>query len=182
MKKKKKIIHRFFKKVLFVLVGLGLIGGLVFFLKSLTISKKLPQELVVKVEKRNAQAIIKAGEEFFVIDDQGFVLQKTKIRTEIKQDLPVILIDSFSQTEVAWTANLLEKIKFYLFTPQETKILSSRNIEVKLDKGLLVIFSSQKEMDFQLDSLQFIFSRAKIEGRKIKKIDLRFDKPVVVYE
>lgn len=241
MRKKKKVIYRFLKKVFFVLVGLGLVSGSVFFLrsdflnikrvdcqfngnlcqseiwwdltsssvgknilffstknltlqiqnkypnlKSLAISKKFPQELIVKIEKREPKAIVKTSEEFFVVDDQGFVLEKSQ-----KSGLPLILFEKpvslgineqFTQSEIIWAVNLVEKMKFYLFTPKETRIISPRNIEVSLDRGLMVIFSSKKSETIQLDSLQFIFSRSKIESKGIKKIDLRFDKPVVIYE
>lgn len=146
--------------------------------KSLKIEKKFPQALAVKIEKRSPQAVVQKGEEFFVVDDQGFVLGREPIA-----GLPVILFaGSLDQPELVWTTNLLKKMETDSFEPKKTQIISAFNIEVVLAQELLVIFTSKKEIDFQLDSLHFIFSRAKIEGRKIKKIDLRFDKPVVIYE
>lgn len=44
-----------------------------------------------------------------------------------------------------------------------------------------VFFNLEKEIESQVLSLQFILSRAKIEGRLPKVVDLRFDKPVVSY-
>ena len=45
----------------------------------------------------------------------------------------------------------------------------------------LVIFSANKDLLLQISSLQIVLNRLTIEGRKGKKIDLRFDNPVVVY-
>jgi len=55
----------------------------------------------------------------------------------------------------------------------------NQGIEVLLKNKVQVFFTGQKEIGLQLDSLQLIFNRAKIEGKEIKKIDLRFDKPVI---
>ncbi len=47
--------------------------------------------------------------------------------------------------------------------------------------GVEVLFSLTKEIKRQVVSLQFILSRAKIEGRLPTRVDLRFTKPVVSY-
>lgn len=50
--------------------------------------------------------------------------------------------------------------------------------EIALNSGPVVIFSSS-DFEAQAASLQLILNRFKIEGRRIKFIDLRFSKPVV---
>lgn len=47
--------------------------------------------------------------------------------------------------------------------------------------GAEVFFSLTKEIKDQVVSLQLILTRAKIEGRLPKRVDLRFTKPVVSY-
>src|SRR4051812_29749422 len=42
-----------------------------------------------------------------------------------------------------------------------------------------VIFSSQKDINSQISSLQFILSRLTMEGKLFTQLDLRFDKPVI---
>jgi cell division septal protein FtsQ len=51
---------------------------------------------------------------------------------------------------------------------------------ISLSDGSEVIFSSQKDMVLQISSLQFILSRLTMEGKLFKRLDLRFDKPVIV--
>lgn len=60
--------------------------------------------------------------------------------------------------------------------------------QVRFDGKSLLLQSSQKvvlsfpdEINRQLASLQLILSKAKIDGKAMDKIDLRFDKPVVIY-
>lgn len=43
-----------------------------------------------------------------------------------------------------------------------------------------VIVSTEKNIDSQLSSLQLTLTQLKIEGRRFKSLDFRFDKPVIV--
>jgi hypothetical protein len=47
--------------------------------------------------------------------------------------------------------------------------------------GTTIVFDPGKEIRNQLDSLQFILKRAKIEGKWPMMIDLRFTRPVLKY-
>ncbi len=58
--------------------------------------------------------------------------------------------------------------------------LSNNDLVVLAQPG--VIFSVRKDVLRQLASLQLILAAAKINQRTIKYVDLRFDKPVVIYE
>lgn len=52
---------------------------------------------------------------------------------------------------------------------------------VKLKNGEEVLLSSKKSLETQVSSLQLILSRLTIEGKRIAKLDLRFDNPVIVF-
>lgn len=54
-------------------------------------------------------------------------------------------------------------------------------ITVTLPGPLTVRLAASSDLKYSVASLQFIISRSKIEGKVPKSIDLRFDKPVVVY-
>lgn len=64
---------------------------------------------------------------------------------------------------------------------QELKALDfgEKEMTATFSGRLTVIFSKEKNLDFQVASLQFILWRAKIEGKAPYFVDLRFDKPVV---
>lgn len=49
-------------------------------------------------------------------------------------------------------------------------------------QDFVAIFSQNKDVSTQVDSLQAILAKAKIDSSKIEKIDLRFDKPVLVFK
>lgn len=58
---------------------------------------------------------------------------------------------------------------------------SDLSIHLFLKNNGEVIFSSEKDMDAQISSLQLIISRSTIEGKRLSRLDFRFDKPIVVY-
>ena len=51
---------------------------------------------------------------------------------------------------------------------------------VKLTQGGAVTFSSQKDIITQIASLQYILSHLTMEGKLFTRLDLRFEKPVIV--
>lgn len=158
-------------------------------LKTVKIKKNLPGELIFELEKRTPEAAVTSptvGEEKLVVDSEGILLAKTK-----NSELPLILIkepislnigEKLVQEEIIQAVKILVNLKLYLFQPQTAKIISVRIVEVQLKNGPIAVFSTQKDFNFQLDSLQLILSRAKIEGKKVKRVDLRFEKPVAIYD
>lgn len=62
---------------------------------------------------------------------------------------------------------------------KELDLNSENEITATFSGGLTVVFSKEKNLDFQVASLQFILWRAKIESKAPYFVDLRFDKPVV---
>jgi D-arabinose 1-dehydrogenase-like Zn-dependent alcohol dehydrogenase len=51
---------------------------------------------------------------------------------------------------------------------------------VELKQGGTVTFSSQKDISAQIASLQLILSHLTMEGKLFSRLDLRFEKPVIV--
>ena len=122
---------------------------------------------------------------YYLVDEQGVVVKKV----EENQNLPLILFDKdphfnsgekINQEEILQTVKIIMGMKLRLLEPKVSLIINPREIEVWLTNETLVLFNSQKEIENQLDSLQFISSRSKMEGKQVKKIDLRFDKPIIV--
>ena len=58
-------------------------------------------------------------------------------------------------------------------------VYENHSYEVLLLKGESVLLSGKKQIDQQISSLQVISSRLTMEGKQFKKLDLRFDKPVI---
>lgn len=65
------------------------------------------------------------------------------------------------------------------FEKVETATDSSYLVFLK-DDGQ-VSLSTKKDIQLQVSSLQVILSRLTIEGKKFKRLDLRFDKPIIEF-
>ena len=64
---------------------------------------------------------------------------------------------------------------------QYAKITYGNDLSFYIDlrDGGQVIISLNKGLENQISSLQLILSRLTIEGKRLKKLDFRFDKPVI---
>lgn len=58
-------------------------------------------------------------------------------------------------------------------------IVNEEDSEIVLDNNIRVLLNNQENLKYQLTSLQLILDRFRIEGRLLKKIDLRFKNPVI---
>lgn len=52
---------------------------------------------------------------------------------------------------------------------------------LKLETGEEAVLSSKKSLAVQLSSLHLILSRLTIEGKRVRRVDLRFNNPVIVF-
>ena len=57
--------------------------------------------------------------------------------------------------------------------------LNNSDYEVLNNKGLKILITKTKDLKNQLTSLQLILERFRIEGRQLKKVDLRFKNPII---
>lgn len=100
-------------------------------------------------------------------------LDKTFLKKEILTPLPKN-DPTFEIEEILRQKN----IKF-----EDNAISSGSAILVKLTppQDIEVWFDSRKDLSIQVSSLQIILNKFTIEGRKARKVDLRFSDPLVVY-
>ena len=76
---------------------------------------------------------------------------------------------------------LVESLTGELFAFKEKKIETKDYISLISKQGTTAIFSLNKDLDEQLATLQNLLTKAKINNRTVKKVDLRFDKIIVIY-
>ncbi len=62
------------------------------------------------------------------------------------------------------------------------QIASDSSILVNLAEDGQVIISSKKDIATQISSLQLMLKRLTIEGKRLKSLDFRFDKPIIVFK
>lgn len=125
------------------------------------------------------------GEKVWIFDGQGVIF----FQREYEPFLPATVasgetilgksLESIEERMILELDLMLKKRELsaiYWFTGQS------------LDRSIILVnddwqaqLSSQKDLELQLDSLQLILIRAKIEGKILREIDLRPSKPVVIF-
>lgn len=147
--------------------------------------KQAPDGLLFHVEVRKPVVALAAPEGFYWVDNEGIILGKG----DDSRSLPVVLLEKeLNQEEGMKVDNelilamiqILYEAQLRLLRPESTELVSERTIRLQLRDNLQVLFSAKGDLQKQLDSLQFIFERSKIEGDSLREVDLRFDKPVIV--
>lgn len=154
--------------------------------ESVQLSRQLPQGILVTIIKRKpiGQAS-KDNNIFYVFDQHGFVFGQG----ENNPSLPVVNVYPEFPLALNLPNEILRKIvdlvRFldeYQLAFKQFEIPDNRTVKIKTEDGQELIFGLQKSLKSQVASLQLILSRSKIEGKLIKSLDLRFDKPVAIFK
>lgn len=128
----------------------------------------------------------KVQTESFFVDEEGLIFA----RKDGEFDLPEFVLadrqnvnlgDQISGKELSaalkiiLTFNNNHELKI-----NKVSLREEGEIEVIFTIGLTVLFEARnKDITFQTSSLQTIYQRSKIEGRRLSRVDLRFEKPVI---
>jgi cell division septal protein FtsQ len=126
------------------------------------------------------QVVVTYGETF-LIDGKGVGFAKG-----FREDLPLInyvadrfdIGDTIGADAIAHTLSVIDFFKKQGITINSLE-LDNDKLTVKTDQEL--IFSVAEGLERQGASLQLIWKQAKMNSKSVVKIDLRFDKPVVIY-
>ncbi|KKP70268.1 hypothetical protein A2X44_00995 [candidate division CPR3 bacterium GWF2_35_18] len=153
-------------------------------LEEFRITKKFPQELKVVYKERKQAAIVKAKNGSFVLDQKGYVFALTndQIKAPLFEDLETEwqIGRSINSEKVAFAISTVSRFNKLNLHPTNFLFSGENDLVVKTDTNLEIIFSSFKDVDLQIAVLDVVLKNAKIEGKTFEKIDLRFDRPVVV--
>lgn len=151
---------------------------------AVSIEKKLPSTLSVRVSVRKPLAIIEdKNAARFLVDSEGLLF-----RPAAKEALPIIKLGEDFEGSVGLYLSVDEQgITGYLKTLEivvskglKTKAiyLRSKTIELRLKKTV-VWLNSEGDIEGQLEMLTQILQRFSLSGRTPKTVDLRFSRPVV---
>ena len=152
--------------------------------KNVTVQKKYPSMLVITVEAD--RPLVKVEDKNIFITEKGFVLENQN-----QGNLPAIFFDKepelkpgekIEDATVVFALSLISQIGKTDFVATSIRILNPVMISVYNRENQAVIFTSEKDANVKVDSLQLILSESKIDPSKIDKIDMRFVKPVITYK
>jgi len=161
------------------------------YIKNILIEKKFPDKVVVKIDLYYPIAGIKTNDGFFILSSDGRILQKNK---KLDPSLPLINYYQLINSLIYKTGNSLDfnDLKISLKLLEELKKINIKinTIDIKnedmilfnLDDKKEIVFTSRKEIEKQIFPILIILKQIKVEGKKYKRIDVRFDKPIIKFQ
>ncbi len=170
------------------------------------IKKIWPDRVILEIRERQALAAISSPPQtssasasssamlstssnqqpFFLVDENGVVFSQVATTSGV----PVLIMpqnitykpgDNIDQARLKNVVTILSNLREMSYIVNNVSFLSDGNIQILLASEQKILIGVDKNPQNLLNSLQLIVRQAKIEGKTWQKIDLRFDKPVVVY-
>lgn len=150
------------------------------------IDKKLPETLLVEIQIPQPRVAVSEpqGKLFYLVDDFGQLVDQK----DFNPGLPQIYADNIPHAapgQALLVLHLEEGLELIKWLTEFR--LSFTYLQIKNDhllcqlKNFQAIFSPQGDLQEQVTSLQLIINEGRIREGNFKQLDLRFEKPVIIY-
>lgn len=148
------------------------------------IEKKYPSTIVINIS--TATPVAQIADSPFGVTGEGLV-----IGTQDPQNLPKLFLPQEIKIEqnkkiddgnILLVLHLIENLQKSDFTPTQIRLVDNVDIIIYSQAEAKALFTTTKDPAAQVDSLQSVLAKAKIDASKISQIDLRFNKPVITYK
>lgn len=157
-------------------------------INDLSITKQYPSVLKIYIKKNKATAVIKGNIRYLLLSESGRILEKSNQLS----NFPVINYYQVINEDIFKVGDTIDykDIKsalFYIKILSDLRIVVDRvdivgfDMVVCKEKDREYVFSVEKDSQNQIYNISEIIKKFKVEGRVYKKIDLRFEKPVVTF-
>ena len=159
-------------------------------LKKVVVDKVWPVTLKVIVYFYEPMAALIVNKGFFNLSADGRILAKIK---DGQPSLPIINYyqklnsnsfasgDWIDYKDIQQTLFFIDRLGQINLAPLTIDIKGQDMLVFNLKDDKKIIFSNKKEKKLQDYQLEFIIRQFKIEGKEFKKIDLRFNKPIIQF-
>lgn len=154
-------------------------------LKSISVKKIYPSSLVLYTLAKTYKAQLKSNNLTILVDEENILLSDIDTQSSL---LPLIEVRNIS-LPLNQKADWRIERAITLFKQLLKHTINIGNITLDGNKSLLkvttlegteITISDKDDVYRVAASLQIIFNRFRIEGKNIRMIELRFDKPVVI--
>lgn len=147
------------------------------------ISKKLPNTLQVAVANFEPSVQIEGTNLYLAVNGQVTdSAGSQKPILYLTKSIAVAKNQKVTDKQTVYAAQIAAGLTKSDFNIASIRLLDSGEIAVYSPQDAIAVFSSDKDLNLQIDSLQQVLAKAKIDATKINKIDLRFDKPVITFK
>ncbi len=154
--------------------------------KTVIVKKDYPNSIKILIEERIPLAIVhNNSDDNFLIDSDGYVLglvsEGFSDLPKIQYEGPVIIGTFLEKDMIPVSVQLLK------FAEQEELKISSmsfypNHVKVFVGRGAEVFIGYDKDSEKSLKTVSALIKSSEAEGKMLKKIDLRYDKVIVLYE
>ena len=156
-------------------------------LKDVHLSKSYPQTLILVAIERQPLFRLRLENKFNYIDEDGIALPSLSKYSLLQ--IPDLVCDSLTITgNQISDQNLIRGIKIVSQLLKDSslsipKVVCEANGHFDATvNNVAIVFKPDQSPSEVLTSLQLLFDRFKIDGKWPEKIDLRFSKPVIVFD
>lgn len=154
------------------------------FVKRVALQLRLPDTLVATIDVGDPKAVVVANGEFYLIDENGYMLRKTEeIGAYPTIEGTSLLLFQYSQAD--W--RVVKALKFIIAFADMSIFIDRISIDNTLHEykllaknGVICIVSYESQPLGVATSLQTIIRRFRIDGKTVSSVDFRFDKPIVL--
>ncbi len=169
---------------IFLVIATVILGSLIIFglakTSNISLPKKSPPPQITNIEP----AVQIEGTNLYLAEN-GQVLDRASSKKPLlylDKNIKVQAGQKITDQQILFAVKIATGLTKSDFTAASIRLLDSRDIAVYSPQDAIAVFSSDKDANLQIDSLQQVLAKAKIDATKISKIDLRFDKPVIVFK
>lgn len=161
-----------------------------YLVKKAQVEKEWPSTVKIAIDLYEPVASLVVSKGFFNLSSDGRILSK---KTDEKTLLPQINYyqklnnngfetgDWINFKDISNTLFFIEVLQRINLSPLTIDIKGQDMLVFNLSNNQQIIFSNSKSKEVQDYQLELIVRQFKIEGKELKKIDLRFEKPIVAF-
>lgn len=151
---------------------------------SIYVQKKFPSTIIVTPQTKKAHVVI--ADQPFSLTEDGYVIKTSEgsnlPKVYLPQEIAVAENTKIEDSKVVFALSLVKNLLKSDFTPTQVRFVDNADIIIYSQAEASAMFTINRDAVEQVDSLQSVLSKARIDASKISQIDVRFDKPVVTYK
>lgn len=137
----------------------------------------LPRKIITKRQKKE-QSRKKLG---LILLFVGLVLISASLSFSAFLEKPDKPISPLSKDQSSVNSKIEKALRDKKIPYISVTTLKDLNYQILLDNKTEVIINSNKDIIEQMSSLQLILTQLKIEGKSFKRLDFRYQKPVISF-
>jgi hypothetical protein len=137
----------------------------------------LPRRTLTKKQKKK----IKRKKSGVILIFTGLLIICASLFFGVFFDKEPIYVSPLSKNQITSTSRMEKLLKEKKIEYESLETTRDLYYIIKLDKNREVIIDPQKNITEQISSLQLILRQLKIDGKAFKRLDFRYQKPIISF-